>query len=344
MNAQGASNNPRGVAATILALTFLLSACVTSGGSDGSQQSTGTGGPPSAPPTSGSGPPVLASTTTTSTEAGASLRIDIHSLQRQKNETAVLEFSIENLGSQEEASLPNPPLQGEGSADVQPFSLIDGANRKKHLPLLYSAGKCYCSDWSEATIESGESLSGWIAFPAPPGDVKSMIFVSAIAPPILDIPLTRNGNNVEHPASGELAPPEIWDVRSLEGDLAGNTREETGDEVSISLSTDVLFAVGKSNLTDKAEEKLRQVALEIDNSPSETVKIDGHTDDSGNASINDPLSVDRAQEVKESLSSLVSRSGVEFEAEGHGADRPIATNETEEGRKKNRRVTITFAS
>ncbi|MDT0304115.1 OmpA family protein [Streptomonospora wellingtoniae] len=348
MKAQAAGQNrPRGVIISFLALTFLLSACVTSGesdGSNGSQQGTATETPTSAPSPSGSSSPVLASTTTTSTEAGANLRIDIHSLQRQKNDTVVLELSLKNLGSEEDASLPNPPLQGEGSADVQPFSLIDGSNRKKHLPLLYSEGACYCSDWSEASVESSNSVSGWIAFPAPPDNVKSMIFVSAIAPPILDIPLSQTGKKVEHPAREDLAAPEIWDVRSLEGDLAGNTREETGDEVSISLSTDVLFAVGKSILTDKAQDKLRQVALEIDNSPGKTVKIDGHTDDSGNESINNPLAVERAQAVEESLSSMVNRSGVEFDAEGHGSDEPIATNETEEGRKKNRRVTITFAS
>ncbi|GAA4934337.1 hypothetical protein GCM10023224_13580 [Streptomonospora halophila] len=255
----------------------------------------------------------------------------------------VLDFSMTNLGSADNIIALKPPREGDAAADSQPFALVDGASRKKHLPLLHSSGECYCSNWTENSLSSGESLNGWIAFPAPTAKVESMILTSSIAPPILDIPVSDGDKDNAHPPSGKLDPPRIWDIRSLEDDLSEDTvRQETGDEVAISLSTDVLFAVGESVLDDEARESLEQVANEIDGASGKTVRIDGHTDDSGTDAINDPLSQKRAQAVEESLSSMISRSGIEFDVKGHGSDQPIATNETEEGKQKNRRVTITF--
>ncbi|MUL42531.1 OmpA family protein [Streptomonospora sp. PA3] len=168
-----------------------------------------------------------------------------------------------------------------------------------------------------------------------------MILTSAIAPPIFNIPITEDGKS--RPPSGDLSDPRIWDLRSIEEDLnSGTTREETADEVAISLSTDVLFEVGESRLTSTASQTLQQVAQEIESSSGSVVEIDGHTDDTGTDSINDPLSLDRAESVKRALSDLISKPTVEYKVEGHGSQQPIATNETDEGRKKNRRVTITF--
>ncbi|QBI53165.1 OmpA family protein [Streptomonospora litoralis] len=330
----------------LILVIALLTSCVTSGDERGTDENHEQ---PTSPPLQSGAPPspsrnpIVGSTTTTSTAAGDSMRIDIHGLNRQKNTAVVLELSIRNLGS-EEAGIPNPPREGEGSADFQPFFLIDGKNRKKHLPMLYANGECYCSNWEKLELDGGETLSAWVAFPAPPDKVDSMIFGSAIAPPILDIPVKQRTARSEHSATSDLAPSKIWNLRSIENELAdGTVREETGDEVSISLSTDVLFDLNEATLSTTAREKLKQVANEIDDASDSSIKIDGHTDSSGTDSINNPLSHERASAVEESLASLVSRSNVEFEVEGHGSDQPIATNETKEGRKKNRRVTITFA-
>ena len=126
---------------------------------------------------------------------------------------------------------------------------------------------------------------------------------------------------------------------SLEG---ASDREESGDETSIHLSADVLFEVNESELTDKADDALEDIAKEIDGSSATTIQIDGHADDTGNDSINVPLSEDRAESVKKRLEGLVTRDDLKFETAGHGSDEPIASNSTEEGREKNRRVTVTF--
>ncbi len=73
------------------------------------------------------------------------------------------------------------------------------------------------------------------------------------------------------------------------------------------------------------------------------LKIVGHTDNVGDAAQNQKIALDRATAVKDSLI----KAGVPAErviAEGAGPDRPIASNDTEEGRAKNRRIELTIVS
>jgi OmpA family len=84
------------------------------------------------------------------------------------------------------------------------------------------------------------------------------------------------------------------------------------------------------------------VARQIDQSTTSTVKVDGYTDITGNDAINQPLSRRRAGTVAQRLRGLVRRQGVAFQTAGHGSKDPVANNTTEEGRRKNRRVTVTF--
>jgi K(+)-stimulated pyrophosphate-energized sodium pump len=73
--------------------------------------------------------------------------------------------------------------------------------------------------------------------------------------------------------------------------------------------------------------------------PAVAIKLGGYTDNTGNADNNLKLSVDRAKSV---MQSLVAK-GVEasrIESEGYGDQHPVASNDTEEGRNQNRRISI----
>ena len=73
------------------------------------------------------------------------------------------------------------------------------------------------------------------------------------------------------------------------------------------------------------------------------VKIGGYTDNTGNKEANLKLSQDRATNVMSELVKL----GVgasRMEAEGYGEDHPVADNATEEGRAKNRRISLRYRS
>ena len=73
--------------------------------------------------------------------------------------------------------------------------------------------------------------------------------------------------------------------------------------------------------------------------PTMQVELEGHTDSTGDAAANKQLSVDRANAIRD----LLVQAGVDptrITTSGYGADKPIASNDTEEGRAKNRRTEL----
>jgi outer membrane protein OmpA-like peptidoglycan-associated protein len=101
----------------------------------------------------------------------------------------------------------------------------------------------------------------------------------------------------------------------------------------------VLFATGKADLRPEAREALARFAGIIGVYPSIHVTVEGHTDSTGSDATNRTLSLARATVVRDYLAVQ----GVEsshIDVQGLGPDRPVADNETAEGRARNRRVEI----
>lgn len=85
--------------------------------------------------------------------------------------------------------------------------------------------------------------------------------------------------------------------------------------------------------------ELRRIVAMMKENPTMKLEISGHTDSRGTRNYNNTLSEDRALAVVEYLTDMgVPRN--RFKARGFGPDKPIADNDTEEGRRKNRRVEI----
>lgn len=100
---------------------------------------------------------------------------------------------------------------------------------------------------------------------------------------------------------------------------------------------DVNFEFDSAQLTPNAQNVLNGVAERLVNNPDVRVSIEGHTDSRGSDQYNKDLSQRRA----ESVATYLNQRGVEanrMRAVGYGEERPVATNDTEEGRFQNRRV------
>ena len=98
------------------------------------------------------------------------------------------------------------------------------------------------------------------------------------------------------------------------------------------------FASGSAEIPVESRTLLDQAAKAIQQAPEGTViEIGGHTDDTGDASANQKLSQSRADAVR---AALVERgvSGAALVAKGYGGDNPVAGNDSEAGRLKNRRI------
>jgi outer membrane protein OmpA-like peptidoglycan-associated protein len=114
----------------------------------------------------------------------------------------------------------------------------------------------------------------------------------------------------------------------------------TGEGILVNLGGEELqFASGSAVLPEGALPTLDRVAEMFATRAELTAKIGGHTDSLGDPEINHALSRQRAEAV---MQALIDR-GVDpsrLSTEGYGADRPVADNATDRGRRANRRVEI----
>ncbi|MFD6095610.1 OmpA family protein [Nocardiopsis flavescens] len=294
-------------------------------------------------PSSDSGDPhenyvPIASSTTSASEIGGDLQLDVYALERVGGDLLRLRLGLTN-NSTENFTLYDGLASAKDKNTAAGITLLDPQAQARHLSYRQTDGSCFCSSL-EGSLNSGETEELWVIFPAPATGADSMTITTPLTPPIPDVPITESSEKVENSGLGEAEILPLTNISENTEDSTGRT--ESGEEISILLSSDVLFETNSSNLSEEAEEILEQVATEIDDASAETVNVDGHADNTGNDSTNDPLSEERAGSVKEKLEELITREGVSFETEGHGSSDPIATNSTEEGRERNRRVSVTF--
>jgi outer membrane protein OmpA-like peptidoglycan-associated protein len=276
------------------------------------------------------------------------VKVDLLSVDRSAADTLTVRWRLNN--TQQQQVDPAGSMETGGFhpvSTVDGVSLIDVLAHKRYLPLRSTDDSCLCSIAANAKIDPGKSRDFYAVFPAPPAELQQITVAVPLTPVFADIPI----GNKPRPVGPDEADPSKVQVKSpppiipLINTVEGAEASLDDDDVSrrVRLSADVLFAVNKADLTSRARVVLDEVAEQIDDSAGDIVTIDGHTDNSGNDAINDPLSERRARAVEDQLKGMVSRQGVQYRSEGHGSREPIADNGTAEGRQKNRRVVVTFA-
>jgi outer membrane protein OmpA-like peptidoglycan-associated protein len=116
--------------------------------------------------------------------------------------------------------------------------------------------------------------------------------------------------------------------------------EETNLEVRVSLPADVLFDFDKADIRADAAQALAQLATVIRAYPSGRVDLEGHTDSKGDDAYNQRLSLRRADSVKVWLAEREGIAAARFATRGAGESKPVASNDDDAGRQKNRRVEV----
>lgn len=130
----------------------------------------------------------------------------------------------------------------------------------------------------------------------------------------------------------------IEQADSLRRQLENLQLRQTESGVVVTLG-DVLFETGEIQLRQEAMASLVEVVDLLQSEPDKRIRIEGHTDSTGDAETNLRISEQRANAVLEALVSLGVDAG-RVSTAGMGEDFPIASNETEEGRAQNRRVDV----
>jgi OOP family OmpA-OmpF porin len=120
---------------------------------------------------------------------------------------------------------------------------------------------------------------------------------------------------------------------------ASQMDQAIADTGSVSLHG-ILFDLDKDTLQPDSKPTLDEIAKLLQNNPELKLKIVGHTDNQGTADYNLGLSRRRAASVVTALTSQYAIAGERLSSEGAGPTQPVAPNDTEEGRAKNRRVEL----
>ena len=145
--------------------------------------------------------------------------------------------------------------------------------------------------------------------------------------------ITYNGKTVEVDAKPLGKPP-----RFLKLEMVPPVPAIEANRLLITLDSGVLFDVDKYNLRPEAQEILKNLAVVLKEADIKSFEIDGHTDSDASDEYNKTLSDNRAKSVKEFLSSQGVKANII--TNGYGESKPIASNDTPEGKQKNRRVEI----
>ncbi|NUO39732.1 MAG: OmpA family protein [Gemmatimonadaceae bacterium] len=128
-------------------------------------------------------------------------------------------------------------------------------------------------------------------------------------------------------------------AKEIKQQIPGAVVERVGEGLQVTFESGLLFPYDSDVLTPAAQQNLTTLASSLDKYPNTDIIIVGHTDSNGSDTYNMSLSERRAAAA---VNYLVSR-GVarsRLRGAGRGETEPVASNETDAGRQKNRRVEV----
>jgi OOP family OmpA-OmpF porin len=181
-------------------------------------------------------------------------------------------------------------------------------------------------------------------------DLSAFVQITRVtaAPPAPEAAPEAVPGAAPEPGGGD-APPAVIDLdraaprSTLEGGSASPIAAAL-DTVGTAVLDDLVFASGAASLAEGDYASLAALAAWLEANPAATIALVGHTDASGSLAANIALSERRAEAVAETLIDLYGVERARVLSEGVGFLAPIATNQTEEGRQKNRRVEVVVTS
>ena len=111
------------------------------------------------------------------------------------------------------------------------------------------------------------------------------------------------------------------------------------NQLKLHIPNDISFATGSATIKPELRAVLDPFVNSLRDDAVARIAIVGHTDSTGSEAVNNPLSVERANSVRDYIATR-GVAGSRIETAGRGEREPVADNNTEAGRAKNRRVEI----
>ncbi len=123
----------------------------------------------------------------------------------------------------------------------------------------------------------------------------------------------------------------------------GTANNESKVVEALNHKVPVTFAQGSTVFASTDQKLVKSIVSFLTNNPGEKINIDGYASSDGSLALNQTIAQARADAFKKYLISK-NIAAQQLIASGRGIENPIASNETNEGRRKNRRIEITFSS
>jgi OOP family OmpA-OmpF porin len=135
---------------------------------------------------------------------------------------------------------------------------------------------------------------------------------------------------------------EVPEIKQVDREEKSTSIGEQLDENATSFKLDkVYFDIGMATILQESHTQLDNLVDHLKENPELKIQIEGHTDNQGDAKANQKLSIDRAFNVRQYLIAKgIDSKRIRFK--GYGSTKPVAPNDSEENRSKNRRVEYTF--
>ena len=130
----------------------------------------------------------------------------------------------------------------------------------------------------------------------------------------------------------------VASVSELKQAMNALNAQETATVITVELPADVLFDFDKAEIRPDAAKALSHLATIIRANPKGTTRLEGHTDAVGNDQYNQALSERRAESVKQWLVANEKLDPAKLITKGWGKTKPVAPNDTDANRQKNRRL------
>lgn len=125
----------------------------------------------------------------------------------------------------------------------------------------------------------------------------------------------------------------------LQAEIPSANVERVGEGIKITFDSGILFATNSSTLQQDAKTDIGKFAGILTKYPDSNILINGYTDNTGSAEYNQKLSERRANAVSDYATSH-GVSASRLTVVGFGENQPVASNDTPEGKRQNRRVEI----
>ena len=136
---------------------------------------------------------------------------------------------------------------------------------------------------------------------------------------------------------GKFTPEQVAAMKSY------GFSEANGDW-SLGLSAKILFGKNEYQLRPESEQQIKSMASRLAATGLTHARMDGHTDNYGEDSYNEGLSLKRANVVADAWAQGASAPRSNFTTQGLGKKYPVADNKTAQGRAENRRVAVVIST